>query len=809
MPLFFAPARIGVCRTLFFAFLLLVPAGFAQTNLPDAASVIAAMRLANNYWINNNALGNSGWANSSYYTGNQRAARVLSDSNFLARSLNWAVANNWQVGPEAGGNTDADSQCSGQTYIDLYRMDRQPNRITSIRQRLDLLVATNRVDQWWWIDAFHMAAPSFARMGNLTGDTNYFHKEFLMYDDMKTRLGLFDPTVGLWYRDANYIYPKAMTTDSNKVFWSRGEGWVICGLARCIEQMPTNAPERTEFVSMFQTMAAALKPLQGSDGMWRSSLLAPQDFPTPETSGTVFFVYAFAWGVRNGYLNAADYTNSIALGWYGLTNIALQPSGRIGYVQAVGQKPGIVNSNDTAAYAVGGFLLAGSELLLMNSNSPSISACAGGDETVNDVNRDGHELVTLDGSATEIYKGTAAFTWWTNGLPAATGMVAQIDLPLGSTLVILQVLGSDGITYTDSVVKTVAQIQSIVANAGPDDYVRDIDRNGEATVTLNGSGTVVQSGTALSYDWWLGNTWLASGVSAQTTLPHGRYTITLRVLDSDLTTATDTVVKVVEPYPIVTASGTQSPNWPSNTIDGNLATRWSDDGVGQFITYDLGQSETVSGVDISFLSGNVRRSYFTVNTSLNGTTWTLQSTNASSGTTTNLEHFAISPVTARYVRIINYGNDQNTFASYQEVAIIAQLLQTDSDGDGLPDAWETARLGNLSGGATNDTDLDGMTSLAEYLVGTDPAVSNAPLSLTLTGLASNSLRVTFPTRAALGPGYTGLNRHYSLESSSQMPPDAWTAVPGWEDIIGNNLAASGTLNPTNGACFFRLRAWLQ
>ena len=41
----------------------------AQTNLPAFSEVEEVVRRANNYWIANHALGNAGWANSTYYTG--------------------------------------------------------------------------------------------------------------------------------------------------------------------------------------------------------------------------------------------------------------------------------------------------------------------------------------------------------------------------------------------------------------------------------------------------------------------------------------------------------------------------------------------------------------------------------------------------------------------------------------------------------------------------------------------------------------------------------------------------------------------
>lgn len=522
----------------------------AQTSLPNFAACQEAMRRANNYWISNNALGNSGWANSAHYTGNQRAFRLLDESTYLDRALEWAVANQWKVGPETGNNNDADSQCSGQTYLDLYLLDRQPERIADIKQKIDALLATtNSIDDWWWIDAFHMAAPTLARLGRITGDTNYFQQLILMYSDMKTRRGLYDPPSGLWFRDGTYLYPAKQTSGGNKVFWARGNGWVIGGLARAIEQMPTNAPQRAELVSMFQTMAAALKnlqPLHGTDGMWRSSLYEPTQFPGPETSGTAFFTYAMAWGVRTGLLDAGQYTNTIALAWHGLTNTALAASGRLGYVQAVGKEPGTAAATNTAAYAVGAFLLACSEIGLLDTNSPAVSPWAGPDEIILDSGFDGQELVGLDGTATEVYRGLVnAYVWLTNTVPVATGAIAQVMFPLGTNVVTLQVQHSSGQTYTRQVAKTVLQVPALVADAGPDEFIPDIGNDGSELVTLNASGTLVNFGSVVSFNWWRGNTRIASGTNAQVALPLGQHVITLKALSSEGPEYTDVVVKSV------------------------------------------------------------------------------------------------------------------------------------------------------------------------------------------------------------------------------------------------------------------------
>ena len=217
------------CRSFVVASAFSLLFGFAvdmrgQIAWPDAGGAAEAMSRANNYWNANNSLGDSGWARSTYNTGNMRTARVLVNRSYVSNGFAWAAANSWQIGPEGPGSADA--FCCGQTYIDLYRLNPQPGDLTDITNRVNAWVASSATNQLTWIDAFYMAGPTFARMGRLTGDTNYYQKLWQMYSFMKDGIHLYDTNAALWYRDTNYIYPAAMTASGKKVFWSRGNGWV-------------------------------------------------------------------------------------------------------------------------------------------------------------------------------------------------------------------------------------------------------------------------------------------------------------------------------------------------------------------------------------------------------------------------------------------------------------------------------------------------------------------------------------------------------------------------------------------------------
>jgi len=138
------------------------------------------------------------------------------------------------------------------------------------------------------------------------------------------------------------------------------------------------------------------------------------------------------------------------------------------------------------------------------------------------------------------------------------------------------------------------------------------------------------------------------------------------------TTSTPTYVEVTPGATGVTAS-TNDGNLPGNTVDNNLSTRWSGNGDGAWIRYDLGSVRTIGYVSIAVYNGNSRRNQFDLQTSNDGTTWTTHLTGAqTSGTTTAEEiHDIVPDVSARYVRYVGHMSNVGTFNSVTEVSIYA------------------------------------------------------------------------------------------------------------------------------------------
>jgi hypothetical protein len=130
----------------------------------------------------------------------------------------------------------------------------------------------------------------------------------------------------------------------------------------------------------------------------------------------------------------------------------------------------------------------------------------------------------------------------------------------------------------------------------------------------------------------------------------------------------------------------------------------------------------------------------------------------------------------------------------------------DSDGDGLPDAWEAHYFGSLaqSGGSLN---ANGLTALQNFVAGTNPNDPKSPFKLSI-ALNGNQKAVSFIALRAEGPGYDGLTRIYSLEASAGLVASSWSGVSGFTDISGNNQTVTYQ-TASSAPAFFRGKITLQ
>ncbi|WP_186756010.1 glycoside hydrolase family 88/105 protein [Echinicola salinicaeni] len=365
-------------KSIAFSLLLISLIGISKAQeLPSQKEIMDQMVLTNQYLMNkwpdpgvnvitNKERSSNLWTRAVYYEGLMALYALKDDKAYYDYAVKWGEAHNW--GLRNGTQTrHADNHCAGQTYIMLYEIDPQPERIQKIQSSVDDMIATYKINDWDWIDALQMAMPVFAQLTSLTGDRKYAERMYEMYMDTKVTQGLFNPQDNLWWRDKDFL-PPYQEPNGNDCYWSRGNGWVVAAMVRTLEFLPQDDPHRFEYVQMLQRMLKAVLTVQRTDGFWNVSLHDPTHFEGKETSGTALFLYGMAWGVNNGLLEKEVYMPAITKAWNAISKEAIHDNGYLGYLQGTGKEPKdgqpvtYTSKPDFEDYGLGCFLLAASEM---------------------------------------------------------------------------------------------------------------------------------------------------------------------------------------------------------------------------------------------------------------------------------------------------------------------------------------------------------------------------------------------------------------------------------------------------------------
>ncbi|WP_374048103.1 glycoside hydrolase family 105 protein [uncultured Parabacteroides sp.] len=309
-----------------------------------------------------------GWIAGALYMGMFDWAELSGDEQYFDWMKKVFNRQHWQV---ADRMYHADDVCVSQTYIDMYGKYKEDKMLLPTLARIDWVVNNPSkggmdidyskplsYERWSWCDALFMAPAVYTRLYTLTGNRKYMI--FADTEFKATYNHLYDKEEKLFFRDSRYFNQKE--ANGQKVFWGRGNGWVIGGLAEILKTLPADDSEyRPFYLQLFKEISERLAGLQNKDGFWHASLLDPASYPSPETSATGFIVYGLAYGVNQGYLPADKYLPVIEKGWAALCS-AVESDGKLGWVQPVGADPRKVTKEMTELYGTGAFLMAACEI---------------------------------------------------------------------------------------------------------------------------------------------------------------------------------------------------------------------------------------------------------------------------------------------------------------------------------------------------------------------------------------------------------------------------------------------------------------
>ncbi|WP_298878600.1 glycoside hydrolase family 88 protein [uncultured Polaribacter sp.] len=315
------------------------------------------------------------WTAGAYYTGVVRAHKSTKDMMYMAALKNQAVKNNWQTYKRLH---HADDVAISYSYLYISKAEKRRNFVDlePTKKFLDAHLyeddvwkqgtRKNEMGQtilWWWCDALFMAPPVLNLYAKYTNQPKYLDEMHKFY--MQTYNQLYDKEENLFARDMRFVWKgnKKDLKEKNgkKIFWSRGNGWVLGGLALILDDMPKDYKHRDFYVNLYKKMANRILELQHEDGLWRTSLLSPESYNHGEVSGSGFYTFALAWGVNNGLLDI-KHTSTIKKAWKALA-ACQHEDGRVGWVQNIGASPEPASADSWQNFGTGAYLMAGSEVL--------------------------------------------------------------------------------------------------------------------------------------------------------------------------------------------------------------------------------------------------------------------------------------------------------------------------------------------------------------------------------------------------------------------------------------------------------------
>ena len=171
-----------------------------------------------------------------------------------------------------------------------------------------------------WLDGLYMAEPFYAEYSSISHHPENFAditKQFVLMEqharDAKTGL-LYHG----WDASKQERWANRQTGDSEE-FWARGTGWYMMALVDTLDYYPDGDPGRKQLLAILGREAAAVARYQdASTGLWWQVMNkggAKGNYF--ESSAACMFVYAFAKGVRRGYL-PERYLANAERGYHGI-----------------------------------------------------------------------------------------------------------------------------------------------------------------------------------------------------------------------------------------------------------------------------------------------------------------------------------------------------------------------------------------------------------------------------------------------------------------------------------------------------------
>ncbi|WP_251106572.1 glycoside hydrolase family 88 protein [Alloacidobacterium dinghuense] len=278
-------------------------------------------------WVWNYELGvllqgmNDAWyhsANGAYYT-------------YIKESIDPFINEDGSISTYKPENNALDDLVLGRELLLLYEVTQDAKYYKAamlLRQQLKEHPRTSdggfwhkqRYPQQMWLDGLYMAEPFYAEYAATFHEPQDFEditQQFVLMEKHSR-----DPKTGLlhhgWDETKTQIWADK-TTGISPNFWARGMGWYMMALVDTLPYYPDNDPGREQLLGILQRLATAVAKYQDKNsGLWYEVVdKAGSKDNYFESSAACMFTYAFAKGVRLGYLST-NYSSTAARAYQGI-----------------------------------------------------------------------------------------------------------------------------------------------------------------------------------------------------------------------------------------------------------------------------------------------------------------------------------------------------------------------------------------------------------------------------------------------------------------------------------------------------------
>ena len=244
--------------------------------------------------------------------------------NYIKNSVDALVTPEGAIPTLKPEEHELDNILLGRQLLFLYRVTQQKRYLTAATFLWNQLAQQPRNAEggYWhkqrypnqmWLDGLYMAEPFRAEYAVLSHHPEEFAdiaKQFVLMEQHAR-----DPKTGLlyhgWDASKQERWASPQTGDSHE-FWARGIGWYMMALVDTLDYLPGNDPGRAQLLAILRREAAAIARFQDAKtGLWYTMMnRAGEKGNYLESSSACMFVYAFAKGVRRGYLPTSYLANA-------------------------------------------------------------------------------------------------------------------------------------------------------------------------------------------------------------------------------------------------------------------------------------------------------------------------------------------------------------------------------------------------------------------------------------------------------------------------------------------------------------------